>query len=190
MNTTEIFHQYLPMMRKRAHAAHRQFNRVVEYDDMEAQAFLIFSRALADYQPEIGSFSTYLYHALRALWDYGNQQRVFSSRFDSIERFGDSEGSEDYFSERLFSLAASYPLEKFLSHLEAMECILRLSDDAHEVLNDILGMAWYKPELRNRVTILSLQERFRTRGWAGNRVARAYRELKTWWNDSASAVFA
>jgi len=68
------FNEYVNMIRSRAHYYSKCYN--VEYDDLEAQGYLIYTLALKDYQKKKSSFSTYLFRNLSGrLKDYCKQKQ-------------------------------------------------------------------------------------------------------------------
>ena len=66
---TEHFDKYINLIRKSAHHYSNIFNNI-EYEEIEAQGFLIYCECVDKYDITKASFSTYLVSELRRLGDY------------------------------------------------------------------------------------------------------------------------
>lgn len=178
-----LFIQHQKMIQKKAHQSARAWH--LDYQDLEAQAYLLFCEAARTYDPLKGKFSTYLTTCLKDLDDsycrrevQGWVMNVSAKKFIQMRTIDDADvwGHTDP------------SFDKFCEVLDMAEAAAALSADALDVLIYVLGFnecpwASRKP---GRATAINW---FRRRwGWAPSRVSHAWDEIKVWYNQYTTAA--
>jgi DNA-directed RNA polymerase specialized sigma24 family protein len=109
---TTLFKKHRNQIRKQAWTYSKKYN--IEFDELEAQGYLIFCEALDRFDSNRGSFSTFLHHRLRTLNDFCRSEKrkggVNIELFEDQLVYEDSE--EEIFNESLDRL--SDPAQRLL----------------------------------------------------------------------------
>ncbi len=122
------FEKYQKLIQKQAWKYSKKWN--VEYDEMEAEGYMIYCQALKSWNPDKGSFTTHLYFALMNLNTFGREMYQQDHIRDNLD-----EGSVtdiNYNPDLLDELKKE------------------LSDPAYNLLLWILSYEWYGNQKRNR----------------------------------------
>lgn len=161
----ELFHRYEPMLNHAAWVAKYKF-KWMEFDELQAQAYLIFMEALEKWDPDKASFSTFLYSRLRTINDYC----VYLMRRYCVNYEKTPQVHADAY-------------DVFETVLEEMEVAVELSDDARDVLAFILQRDWEVPGTRLKPSFHVVTKIYRKeRGWMPKRFKDAWDELDAWWD--------
>ena len=164
-NKMSQFDKYVNLIRKYAHhyAEHTKYASYVEYEDVEAQGFLIYCEALESYDITKGSFSTHLCTQLGRLDHYCyNVARHGERKFYENEC---DEGSYD--SMENMSADALPSRDNFLEMGR-----ICLSSMAYKVFEWILGRSW-ETKSRHKATIMDASKAFNV----------SYREMRKIWGE-------
>lgn len=157
MKTKPKLKDYEGLINKQSWVYARKY--LLDFEDVRSQAFVIFCEALQKYDDRHASFTTYLWHQLRALetwcWD---EKRVRWFLSDSI--------SEEY------------PMTKSPPKIDLGE----LGLDAAEIVRRITYGEFYDP---NRLSYKSGSRTTvaKTLKWNPDRFDDAWTEAKGWWKD-------
>jgi len=134
----------------------------VEYEDVEAQAYLIFCETLEKYDNTKSSFSTYLYTRLNGYLNLYLKKNI-NNDYEYID-----EGKDKIF-------------DKFCKILEFYDQInTELSEDVKKVLDYILNNQRRKKASKYS-TINYFTEKY---NWTQSRVIRAWEKIKIWWSEN------
>lgn len=173
------FEKYQKMIQKIAHKVCNRYN--LEYEDIEAQGYLIYCECVHNYNITRSSFSTYLYINLSGrLVDYA----ISTIRQKGINLYdllnpGDTEN--DVIEDRCSLLASSdTPIDQDGILEFAKEF---LSHDSYIIFNWIIKRDWEKKG-RKKPSIYSAVETF---GWKRTRVQKCWNECKMFWLNEGAA---
>ena len=128
------FEKYVNIVRKSAHFYSKKWG--IEYDEMEAQGFLIYCECIDSFDFSKGNFSTYLTWQLMRLNDYCRSYMRQKGILIEDEFKSDD---EDFACERIPSYTDNISLSEILS-----EGFAHLSKEAYEILEWILTRKWEK----------------------------------------------
>lgn len=168
------FERYQRMIQKLAHMASDRFS--VEYEDMEAQGYLIYCECVRSFDITKAGFSTYLYINLSGrLKDYGTsiirQRGIFLH--DMLDESLDDRNS-------LLAIEDNYTtLDNLLDFAKKM-----LSDDAYLLFKWIVSFKW---ERKGRKTP-SLSSAIESFDWGKTKIKRCWNECRAFWQNEG-AVF-
>lgn len=168
------FSKYVNMVRKLAWHYSKRFQ--MEYEDVEAQGFLIYCISLRDYHKSKASFSTFLYTNLSGrLLDYCKQKKAIEGLDNFDEPF---EAYIDLWQARESGVA----LERLLAYTKC-----RVSSDAYEVFSWILHRQWEnegcaKPTIAHAKWLF-----FGVHKWDMGRIQAAWAEIGDFWHSGALA---
>jgi hypothetical protein len=167
------FTDYVNMVRSRAHYYARCYR--MDYEDIEAQGFLIYCMAIRDYNKKRASFSTFLYRNLSGrLRDYCKQK----TEAESLDNF--DEAFESFTD--LFEARKDCPQEQFLQYAHdyltpfAFKILKWLVQDQLSCLRSKT-----KPSLISMAKILSVSL---------DTLNSAWQELSDFWNLKGAAFYA
>jgi hypothetical protein len=164
---------YIRMIRKSAWIHAKRYG--MEYEDMEAQGFLIYCMAVKEHNPAKASFSTFLYRNLAGrLTDYCLQL--------ARRRAGVNIEKEDHELLDLISAREEFPASEFLQCAEYF-----LSGPAYSVLKWLIETGYSKPGGMRRP---SMKAAAVTLGISYESVKDAWAELRIFWNKNGAAIFA
>lgn len=141
------FEQYVNLIRKSAHFYANKYN--IEYEELEAQGFLIYCQCLENYDVSQSKFSTHLSWELKRLNDfcktYLRQQGMLME--DEFKSYCADESEFVY-----EKIPAKY---EHISLAEILEIgFNQLSKDAYSILEWILGRSWEtKGKLKPSITL-------------------------------------
>lgn len=160
------FEDHINMCRKAAWKITKKY--YLEYEEVEAQSFLIYAEAIEKFNDKKGTkFSTYLWYRLLILNEYAQKQ--FNNNQNSSEDLEDFQNT---------AFAKSYDFELFVEILEFYDSAdLILSDDAIRLLAHVLDDYYSKGPSLNSVH-LYFKRNFT---WKPARVKKAWKEVKSWW---------
>jgi hypothetical protein len=168
-NSEELFPQYQNMLRSAAWKASKTWG--LDYEDLEAQSYLIFTDAVKRFESNRGaSFSTFLYYRLKTINDYCEQEVTRTGCLLPI----------------LEDCAVDLDFTKFCNTLDILESQTILSPDAQEVLRYILFEDWGSFFKRKNAMLSfdSLKKIYHTeKGWRPVRIKRVLHELQVWYNE-------
>lgn len=174
---TPLFEKYANLIRKRAHEYSSKYG--VDYEELEAQGFLIYCECLQKYDFTKAKFTTYLYIQLNRLGDfvktYKRQQGVMMEDY-----FANIVPEGKTYEETLKAKASSPAVEDFLK--EAKEI---LSENAYTLLTWIVGREWEGKNKRTP-TISMAVKYFNTTKQA---IEKAWEECRIFWNVQGSAFY-
>ena len=135
------FEKYLSLIRKSAHFYAKKWN--IDYEEVEAQGFLIYCESIDTFDFNKSRFSTYLTWQLKRLNDFCRTYR--RQRGDLIEDyFRNNDNSE------IDSICGSIPANsENITMAEILEIAIDyLSKEAYSMLKWILGRNW---EMKGRL---------------------------------------
>lgn len=175
---TPLFEKYANLIRKRAHEYSSKYG--VDYEELEAQGFLIYCECLQKYDFTKAKFTTYLYIQLNRLGDfvktYKRQQGVMMEDY-----FANIVPEGKTYEETLEAKASSPAVEDFLK--EAKEI---LSENAYALLTWIVGREWEGKNKRTP-TISMAVKYFNTTKQA---IEKTWEECRIFWNVQGFAFYA
>lgn len=184
-NGNEHFIKYQPMIRKAAWKASKLWG--IEYQDMEAQGYLIYTETLERYNSDKSKFSTFLYSRLRTLNDYGKRL----NRINNYNQIGYVEtpnmapdSMKDFNSWMENAILWFDSGEPFLSYDDFVEKLefydsaaSDLSDKAKMILDYILSSS------EEKYSFHSVKNYFRvTYKWPTCVIKKLWSEIQEWWN--------
>lgn len=179
MEKTTLFDRYANLIRKRAHEYSSKYG--IDYEELEAQGFLIYCECLQKYDLSKATFCTYLYIQLNRLGDfaktYKRQQGVLIQDYYS----NPNEEKEKNYEQELQARDMLPAVKDFLK--EAKEV---LSSSAYELLVWIVGREWEGKNKRTP-TISKAVKYFNTTKQA---IEKAWGECRTFWQIQGSAFYA
>lgn len=146
---------YQRMIRKFASSYKRKYPNM-EYEDLEAQAYLIFCETLQKYDPTKSKFSTKLYWELKKLTNYC-----------TYKKYGRGQAIGDFL---IKEVRYEYVFEQVEFYLTAKQT---LSAKGYKVLNSILN-----GEIKNRNQALMY---FKNKNWKYSIISKAWNEIKNFW---------
>ena len=165
------FLQYQNMIQKLAHKVSRLYQ--VEYEDMEAQGYLIYCECLQNYEITKASFSTYLYiNLVGRLKSYA----LTVSRQKGIALYdllNDDISDLDEDTSALLSTEDDNVTQQELLD-EAKKC---LSHDSYIILKWIISRTWERKG-KHKPSINTVVELF---GWNRIKVKKCWDECKNFW---------
>jgi len=163
------FDDYVNMVRSRAHYYAKCFS--MDYDEIEAQGFLIYCKTITKFDNKKASFSTYLYRNLSGnLLAYCRQKK-------------EKEGLENY----------DEPFEKYTDLREAKESqptieqLLQyaknhITSDTYDVLFWIVNREWEDSKRKKKPSMKDARWFFcGVKKWDVKRIYDAWAELKYFW---------
>ena len=174
------FADYQKMIQKLAYVASQRY--AVEYEDMEAQGYLIYCECVQNFDLTKSSFSTYLYINLSGrLNDYGvtNMRQRGINLYDMLNHGNNEEDSLDEDNCLLLSMNDSQVTQQNL--LESAKC--NLSPDSYTIFEWIVGRTWEKKG-RRKPSIYSAIEAF---GWKRTKIQRCWDECRAYWLNEGAA---
>lgn len=173
------FSRYQKMIQKLAHVASARYD--VEYEDMEAQGYLIYCECVRNFDITKSSFSTYLYINLSGrLGDYGiSTMRQKGINLHDMLTCNDEESSMNEDNCILLSMEDSHiTQENILDFAKGS-----LSNDGYTIFEWIISRVWEKKG-RRKPSIYSAIEAF---GWSKTRVQKCWEECKSFWLNEGAA---
>jgi hypothetical protein len=158
------FRQSRAYIRKRAWQVARATG--IDFEELEAQANLIFCEACESYRPTKGTFATHLRHQLMRLYHFSQRHgRLITA-------------PEDF---DFDSIPAATKSER-LQSLEHVAEISDLSADARKLLQLIIDNR--NPKVR---AVDSIHRAYGRRlGWAKSRTRQTMGEIEMWWRSNAA----
>lgn len=174
------FADYQKLIQKQAHAASSRYN--VEYEDMEAQGYLIYCECVQNYDITKSSFTTYLYINLAGrLADYAIttiRQRGMNLH-DMLNHGVDEDDIIDENNCILLSVSDSHvTMDDILDHARD-----NLSHDSYTIFEWILNRTWERKG-RRKPSIHSAMEVF---GWKRTKMQRCWDECRAFWISEGAA---
>ena len=147
------FENYVNMIRKASWVISKKYN--IDYDELEAQGYLIYCMALETYDLSKSSFSTYLFVQLRGrLKDYAEQLKNTNKKENGVVY----ELNED-----------EYKLDPFLLSCESVNYELEndfiekacktLDADSLKVIKYLISFEWLKQN-RRKPTVSDVMRKF------------------------------
>ncbi len=176
----QLFAKHRNQIRDRAWRYAQKWN--ADFEELEAQGYLIFVEALERYDPDQGAaFSTYLHHRLRGLNDFCRREARLGYRvwpFEFNEESGDPGPHDPFFI-------------RFCEILELREAQTQLSPDARVMLRWLLDGQWREYGVpKSRPFFSGVVRAFRREwGWTTTRVADGWAELQAWWAGFSGAGY-
>lgn len=197
----QLFNKYQNLIRKQAHKISQKWG--MEYEEVEAQGFLIFVEVVKEYDSTKAAFSTFLFHQLKALDYYCLKENKKKQRTSSLQGISNSIGSRmsnlDSVSiergesiveyrkvKRLtgdtpWSFVYNKEFEDFCEALERVESIQKnLSEKAQKILEWLLSEEWNTPGDWHLPGLKTAKREFKS--WRIKEVESAWEEIKNWWN--------
>ena len=174
-----LFEKYANLIRKRAHEYSEKLN--IDYEEMEAQGFLIYCRCLEEYDASRAGFCTYLYTQLNRLGDFARtyirQKGVLIQDYYSE---GNPDDKKDY-EQNLVARELSPEVEDFL-----VEAKSELSDEAYQLLVWIIKREWEHKNKRTPTISMAVKHFNHTR----QVIEGAWEECKNFWCHKGLAFYA
>jgi len=173
----EEFNKYKKLIWQKCHYYSKKYH--VDYDEVESQAYFIFTIALQKYNPSISKFSTFLVSELQWLQNFCQRQNKLETEFSEEIDFDSFQAREEG------------GLENFVKVQSRIESELSLSPLALEIVQYILYGDWEKEEylIRERKPTkanFSIIERYFTKlGHTSYSLKKAWKEIFIWWNSGA-----
>ena len=168
----DMFDKYVRLIRKTAGNYARLYK--LPYEDVEAQAFLIYCETLEKYDVSTGvQFITFLYVRLKSLGDYCKAE-IKKNDFEGVSVY-DVEIDER---------PENLKVKDFLAVAKEM-----LTIEAYDVLNWLVSFEWNDD---NKVysckpTIARVMKKFH---YSRQKSIRLWNEIKTFWNSDGYALYA
>jgi DNA-directed RNA polymerase specialized sigma subunit len=165
MNET-LFTQYRPMIEQAVWNTYK-YNKRMEKDDLQSEAFLIFCETIKKYDSSKAKFSTYLYSNLRKLKIYTRTEMTKKYKTETIEQ------------------AYNKHFNSFIDKRNEIESIIskeELSSDAKEILAVLLSWNWNIPGVNKKPRFTDIKETFSNLHWKRCRIYKAWEEIRIWWN--------
>jgi len=165
------FDQWVDMCRAAAWKYAKSYG--IDFDDCEAQAFLIYMEAIPRWKPEKATFSTFLTWRLKILGDYCKSQR---KKIDTDEYGIDRE-------------AVTIGRERMPGLVEVIKhAVDTISADAVEILSWIVYRRW-ETRRNGKPSIITARRVFRyERDWEPERTDAAWHELSEFWTSGTAVV--
>ena len=166
-----MFEQYVRLIRKMAGYYATRYN--LPYEDVEAQAFLIYCETLEKFDISKGvKFITFLYTRLQALGDYCEAEKKRSSNV-SVE--------DDLF---YIPSRETFDIKDFLS----VACQL-LSAEAFAVLSWLVSFDWNDDRRKYdcRPSVAMVKRKFH---YSRRKAERLWGEIRDFWNSEGYALYA
>ncbi len=188
MTPSEAFEKHHRQVRAAAWKYGHKCGWRVEYEELEAQGFLIFMEALERWQPSRGSFSTFLTHRLRTLKDFCEKEisALFISTEEDVnvgvfDRGGFGKYGEISVEEngRGALVPQSREFDRFLLSLQALESRALLSKDAL-VLLELIESGDMVEEGRRLFKHQAVSFAREMLGWPETRTRRTWAEIRNW----------
>ena len=161
------FDEYVNIIRKRAHYFSDKYH--FDYDECEAEGFLIYVNSLESFDPSKSSFSTHLYIQLNRIADY----------IDQYNRKGTDE-LDEITERRIVSKYGNDKRSEFL--LLARE---KLSPEAFKLIEYLLSFKWSKPNCYYP----TVSDMMKFMGKTRVMINRLLDECKIFWQSEGSFVF-
>lgn len=172
------FEKYADLIRKRAHEYSAKFG--IDYEEMEAQGFLIYCECLEKYDISKARFTTYLYIQLNRLGDFA---RTYIRQKGYLMQDYYSNGTDDEVDYEQQVIAR----QESASVIELLEDAKQhLSVDAYNLLYWIVRREW-ECKNRRKPTVAMAMRYF---GCAKEKMTELWEECKAYWNDGGFAVYA
>jgi hypothetical protein len=198
-NTDQLLTKYRDMVRSAAWGAAKAWG--LDFDDVEAQGYLVFMEATERYEEGRASFSTFLFNRLKTLNDYCEREvKLRGKTMPILEEYLDDEplnshkqvktntclnyrvNSDFCASDSLTRLKGKLVnYDDFCSTLNHLESVAKLSMDARDLLNYILMGDWGRPGSDIKPSLFSVQKEYKKKGWKPSRATTAWNELKSWY---------
>ncbi len=169
MNTELLFTKYQNMIRKSAHKYHTMWG--VDYEDLEAQGYLIFCEAIERFDATRAGFGTFLTNRLKTLNDYCISLKCRKSAPTAYEHIEKVPGTITYIAPTF-----SNPLAQ-------------LAEDAQTVATHLLSREWEVIGSAKKPSLSSTTNHFVAHGWTPARVRSAWTDLSQWWQAEGSFSF-
>lgn len=177
----KLFSQYKDMIEQAAWQATKKYSFKVEFKEFQSEAYCIFCDAIERFDESAGtSFSTFLFNRLKATGDFGKLQYRNHAKKEKRAKL------------LAGPLSSSVSYATFESAMISLEQKIELSQDAKTILDFLVSREWENKEnITNRVPHLhSVKAIFsKEKSWAATRTARAWAELKEWWNNNYAIAF-
>lgn len=169
-----LFEKFKPMIHKKAYIYTKKYG--INIEDVMLEGYLIFTKTLRKFNPELSSFSTYLYNNLQELENFCKSEKRFSVSCITNSNCYDPENGE--MPELWFSNN-----KEFIQTVEMLESTKELDSKALEMLKYLVSRKWENLKCKvSRKPSLSLMMRyFRPRGWRKIEVSRSWKSLYFWW---------
>ena len=168
----DMFDKYVRLIRKTAGDYAKVYK--LPYEDVEAQAFLIYCETLEKYDVSKGvQFITYLYLCLKSLGDYCKAE---------LKRKG-SEGVS-VFDVEVDEKTENLQVKDFLAVASKM-----LSIEAYDVLQWLVSFEWNDENnvYSCKPTIARVMKKFH---YSRQKSIRLWNEIKAFWNSDGYALYA
>ena len=145
----------------------------VEYDEMEAQGYLIYCECVRGYDMTKASFSTYLYICLsHRLAEYAEKLKSH----DDLGLCDLANDDDEWLEDKSMALAVTDNAVTLKDLLDLAKPIL--SADAYSIFKWILGRSWERKGRRTPTMHTAAQ----ALGWGRGRAQRGWDECKAFWN--------
>lgn len=168
-----MFDKYVRLIRKTAGNYARLYK--LPYEDVEAQAFLIYCETLEKYDVSSGvQFITFLYIRLKSLGDYCKAE----IKKNNFEIYG-----ADYDFEKV-EKTESLKLKDFLAVAKEM-----LTIEAYDVLNWLVSFEWNDENhiYSCKPTVARVMKKYH---YSRQKSIRLWNEIKAFWNSDGYALYA
>lgn len=168
-----MFDKYVRLIRKTAGNYARLYK--LPYEDVEAQAFLIYCETLEKYDVSSGvQFITFLYIRLKSLGDYCKAE----IKKNNFEIYG-----ADYDFEKV-EKTESLKLRDFLAVAKEM-----LTIEAYDVLNWLVSFEWNDENhiYSCKPTVTRVMKKYH---YSRQKSIRLWNEIKAFWNFDGYALYA
>ena len=168
----DMFDKYVRLIRKTAGEYARNYR--LPYEDVEAQAFLIYCETLEKYDISKGvQFVTLLYSRLKSLGDYCKLE-LKKNGFEGVS----------IFDVEIDDKVESLKVKDFLAVASKM-----LSIEAYDVLLWLVGFEWND---ENKIysckpTVARVMKKFH---FSRQKTVRIWGEIKAFWNSDGYALYA
>jgi hypothetical protein len=177
MTKTELFPMYQALIRARAWKFAKDYQ--ADYQELEAEGYLIFCEAVETFQPEKALFSTHLYTKLYKLKDICQKQKRLAQLH--LRLVGESsEEDSGVLSEEVLGKLDTTQIDANKPVLE--EVLAHLSSDAKLVLEGIFCEALTESGSRGIPSKAGATRILGELGWSKRKTEACWAELKQVWN--------
>lgn len=178
-----LFGKYVMMIRKRAHEYSKQYG--IDYEELEAQGYLIYCECLEKYDFSKAQFGTYLFIQLNRIRDYAKtynrQKGIELTEYLSKNKVIENPTERDSLEEQLPAREEQASLFEVLGKAKEF-----LSMDAYEVFEWILGRSWEKKGKR-KPTVSMASKYFNITKEVAEKL---WEEIRNFWMSEGYKVYA
>lgn len=166
---TKLFEQYESMINFFAWRATKLYH--LEFEEVQAQCYLLFCEAMNRFDRTKGSPSTFFYISMKPIygWAWNEKKKYLHYSFETFE--------------------PSYDFDAFSKVVDLMEFKRLLSSDAKELLDFLLEGEWDVPEFHVRPSFrMTKNWMMAYEDWTLKRTKEAFAEVKKWWHEVAPSL--